>query len=726
MMKRTWRTTIMVFMLPIAVIPTSVKAQNQQKKEKQLNQAMRGNPQRRVASQKVEPSKKSAAPNIIFILTDDMGYGDLGVFFQNQRKDHKNLPYQLTPNLDQMAASGAKFTNQYSNAPVCAPSRASFMTGMNQGNASVRDNQFDKQIENNHTIANMLKSAGYATAAIGKWGLQGETKEEPNWPAHPSKRGFDQFFGYMRHADGHEHYPFEGLYRGKKEVYDNYTNVAADLSKSYTTDLWTAYAKKWIVAHEQGKSAKQPFFMFLAYDAPHAVLELPTQAYPAGAGLKGGVQWTGKKGAMINTASGEIDTYVHPDYANATYDDDQNLNTPEKPWPDTYKRYATANRRIDDAIGDVIQLLKDLKIDENTLVVFSSDNGPSIESYLPKGYVPNSPEFFGSFGPFDGIKRDVWEGGLRMPVLARWPSKINPGQTIDLPSMLSDWMPTFAEAANIPAPARLDGISLLPTLIGKGKQEQGQVYIEYTEGGNTPDFKEFEASRRGRKRNQMQMIRIGDLAGVRYNIKSADDDFEIYDVVKDPKEKTNLGGDVAYRSLQEKMKAKVLQGRKVDAEAPRPYDTALIPGLNPIGNLTAGINWKFFKGDFSWVVTEKGRIPLQKGTTTSLENHKTPKLSGMMLYEAWFKAPRDGEYSFSLASNGKAYLRLHEAELLDADYDYSPRKEISTTVKLKAGYHPIKIYAKQEQGKAISLRLKQKEAGANWQDMSDKDLFIVK
>lgn len=694
----------MVFMLPIAVIPTRLNAQKQQK------------------------SSNNDAPNIIFILTDDLGYGDLGVFFQNQRKQKgdKTLPYQMTPFLDQMAASGAKFTNQYSNAPVCAPSRASFMTGLNQGNAQVRDNQFDKQIENNHTVANMLKSAGYATAAIGKWGLQGETKEEPNWPAHPSKRGFDQFYGYMRHADGHEHYPFEGLYRGKKEVYDNYTNVAAGLAKSYTTDLWTAYAKKWIISHEQGKQAKQPFFMFLAYDAPHAVLELPTQAYPAGGGLKGGLQWTGKNGSMINTASGEIDTYVHPDYANATYDDDHNVNTPEKAWPDTYKRYATANRRIDDAIGDLMQLLKDLKISENTIVVFTSDNGPSIESYLPKGYVPNSPEFFGSYGPFDGIKRDVWEGGLRMPTLVSWPSKIKSGRTITTPSMLSDWMATFAAAANVPAPARLDGVSLLPVLTGKGKQEQGHIYVEYTEGGNTPDFKDFEASRRGKKRNQMQMIRLGDLVGVRYGIKSAADDFEIYNVVKDPKETTNLGTDPAYRSVQDKMKASVLQGRRVDAEAPRPYDAALIPAVNPDGKLSSGLSWKFYPGDFQWVVTEKGRKPQQKGMAKDLDATTLPKLSGMILYEAWFKAPNDGEYSFSMESNGKAYLRLHDAELLDADFGYVSGTAVLTKVKLKAGYHPIKIYVKQEEGKPISLKLKQKEADANWQELSDKNLYILK
>lgn len=701
----------MVFMIPIAMLPMSINAQHIQKAQ-QLKPAVK----------KQQPE----APNIIFIMTDDLGYGDLGVFFQNQRKakGDKSLPYQLTPHLDQMAASGAKFTNQYSNAPVCAPSRASFMTGMNQGNASVRDNQFDKQIENNHTIATVLKAAGYATAAVGKWGLQGETKDEPNWPAHPSKRGFDQFFGYMRHSDGHEHYPTEGLYRGKKQVYDNYTNVAEGLNKSYTTDLWTAYAKKWIVDHEQGKQAKQPFFMFLAYDAPHAVLELPTQAYPAGAGLKGGLQWTGKNGAMINTASGVIDSYMHPDYANATYDDDHNVNTPEKPWPDTFKRYATANRRIDDAIGDIMQLLKDLKISENTLVIFTSDNGPSIESYLPKGYAPNTPEFFGSYGPFDGIKRDTWEGGLRMPTLAYWPSKIAAGKTVALPSMLSDWATTFAAAANVPAPARLDGVSLLPALTGKGKQEQGQVYVEYTEGGNTPNFKEFEAGRRGRKRNQMQMIRIGDLVGVRYDIKSANDDFEIYNVVKDPKETTNLGTDPAYRKLQEQMKAKTLQARKADAEAPRPYDNALIPAVSPVAQLTPGISWKFFEGDFPWLVTEKGRVVSQKGLSKTIGGHVTPK--GMVLYEAWFKAPQDGEYSFSLETNGKAYVRLHEAELLDADFSYVSDKEMISTVNLKAGYHPIKVYVSQETGKANSLILKQKGPGANWQVLSDKNLYKVK
>jgi len=138
---------------------------------------------------------------------------------------------------------------------------------------------------------------------------------------------------------------------------------------------------------------------------------------------------------MINTASGKVDSWVHPDYANATWDDDNNPATPEVPWPDTYKRYATAVRRIDSEVGDLIQLFKDLKIDSNTLIVFTSDNGPSKESYLPKNFVPYNPDFFNSFGPFDGIKRDCWEGGLRVPTIAFWPQHIPAKTVVTTPSI---------------------------------------------------------------------------------------------------------------------------------------------------------------------------------------------------------------------------------------------------------------------------------------------------
>ncbi|SDD46133.1 Arylsulfatase A [Mucilaginibacter pineti] len=668
--------------------------------------------------------KAQSKPNIIFILTDDLGYGDIGVFFQKQRQESgdRSKPYELTPNLDKMAAMGARFTQQYANAPVCAPSRASLITGVNQGNASVRDNQFDKAIENNHTIATVLKQAGYQTVAIGKWGLQGVKEEGPNWPAHPLKRGFDHYFGYMRHSDGHEHYPVEGLYRGKKEVWDDYKEVSAGLNKCYTADLWTAAAKKWIVDQQTGKAAEKPFFMYLAYDTPHAVIEMPTQAYPAGGGLKGGLQWLGEPGHMINTASGTIDSYQYPEYANATYDDDNDPATPEIAWPETFKRYATATRRIDDAVGDVMQLLKDLKIADNTLVIFTSDNGPSIESYLPASYKPNQPTFFGSYGPFDGIKRDCWEGGLRMPTIAEWPGHISPGKVINTPSMLSDWMPTFADVAHLQPPARVDGVSLLPSLTGKGKQQNGLVYVEYFEGGKTPGFKEFEASRRERKRDQMQAIRLDDLVGVRYQVKSPEDDFEIYNAVIDPKEIDNLALKPGYESIQAQMKTKVLQVRHADAEAPRPYDNALIPANTITGELKAGISWKFYEGDFPWVISEQNLTASKKGTGNAITGKEAGKKDGVVCYDGYIKVPADGKYTFSLQTTGKAYFRLHEATLIDEDFGYMPNTKITQDIYLKAGYHKIKLNYLRKEGAQSEVKLEWKSTDGHWKAVGT-DLF---
>ncbi len=666
--------------------------------------------------------KKSQKPNIIFILTDDLGYGDIGVFYQNQRRDANDptKPFELTPHIDKMAEQGAIFTQQYSNAPVCAPSRASFLTGVTQGNAHVRDNQFDKALEDNHNIATVLKHAGYATIAIGKWGLQGEKEEAPYWPAHPLKRGFDHFFGYMRHRDGHEHYPVEGLYRGSKEVWKDYENVASGMGKCYTTDLWTAYAKKWITEYEK-QNADQPFFMYLAYDAPHAVLELPTQQYPKGGGLNGGLQWIGDSSRMINTASGKIDSYIYPEYEHAVYDDDHNAATPEVAWPDTYKRYATATRRIDDAVGDVLQLLKDLKIDSNTLIVFTSDNGPSIESYLPAQYVPNHPTFFGSYGPFDGIKRDCWEGGLRMPTIAWWPQHIAPGKVIATPSMLSDWLPTFAEAAHIPVPERSDGVSLFPSLTGKGQQQQSTVYVEYFESGNTPDFKEFEPSHRNRKRNQMQMIRMGDMVGVRYDIKNADDDFEMYDAVKDPKESKNLALLSQYQKLQKEMKAKVLQMRSINSSAPRPYDNALIPALKVNHRVMKEFSWKFYKGNFDWVPDTEGLKLDNKGRSRSISSVPVNGKNGVIVYEGFIDIPSDGSYDFSFASSERAFVRLHTAALFDADYGYTLNTRLNCHAHLQKGIHPIKIFILKKDGAHPFIQLKWRKTGEeNWNDLGEE------
>lgn len=635
------------------------------------------------------PAVEKQKPNIIFILTDDLGYGDLGILYQNQRAkaNNRSNPRALTPNLDKLANEGVQMRQQYCAAPVCAPSRASLLLGKSQGHANIRDNQFDKALEDNYTLGSVMQKAGYTTSAIGKWGMQGKGDKAPNWPAHPLNRGFDYYYGYIGHGDGHEHYPKEGLYSGSKHVWENRTEVSQMLDKCYTADLWTAVAKKWIIDHQKGKEAQKPFFMYLAYDTPHAVLELPTQAYPSGGGLNGGIQWTGEAGHMINTASGKIDSWIHPDYANATYDDDQNPSTPEVAWPDVYKRYATATRRIDDAAGDIMKLLKDLNIDNNTMIVFTSDNGPSIESYL-KGE-PIEPTFFRSYGPFDGIKRDCLDGGVHMPALARWPGHIPAGKVVETPSISYDWMATFTEMAGCPAPAACDGVSLLPSLTGHGKQQASSIYVEYFQDGSTPKFQDFTPDHRGRKRNQMQMIRLGDFVGLRYNIHSADDDFEIYNVVKDPQEARNLAGNPDIKSLQQQFKEKALQSRMPNSSAPRPYDSALVAAVSE-KDLGPGVKWKIYNGSFPWIPNVTELTPAAAGFSDR------PEVSigkdAVLFFEGFLKISSDGEYTFALTSEQNALLRIHDATVIDADYGYSVGSEKTGTLKLRAGLHPFRLY----------------------------------
>ena len=628
-------------------------------------------------------------PNIIFILTDDLGYGDLGVFFQKQRadKEGKHSPQEFTPNLDRMANEGALLPQHYSAAPVCAPSRASLLLGQSQGHANIRDNQFDKALAYNHTLGSILQEADYKTAAIGKWGLQGKGKA-PNWPSHPLNQGFDYYLGYMRHGDGHEHYPKEGIYRGTKEVYENRTNITPDLDKCYTADLWTAAAKKWIVDHKQGEEKDKPFFMYLAYDTPHAVLELPTQAYPKGGGINGGLQWLGEPGKMINTASGEVDSWIHPDYADATYIPENSKKS--VPWTDVYKRYATDTRRIDSAVGDILQLLKDLKIDDNTLVIFTSDNGPSVESYLEDQ--PIVPTFFGSYGPFTGIKRDCWEGGLRMPTIARWPESIKQGTVVSSPSISYDWMPTFSEMAGLPAPAVSNGTSLLPSLTGKGKQSPSTIYVEYFQNGKTPGYDDFSADLKDRRRNQMQMIRKGDYVGVRYDIQSEKDDFEIYNVIDDMNQSVNLAGSGDFSALQEEMKANVLQRRMPNATAVRPYDQALVPGV-AVKDLEKGITWKSYEGKFRWVPSVESLTPIGTGITAHMNSKvQTSENTSILYFEGYIEVPADGNYTFYLRANSGGVLRIHESTVIDADYGYIKNSNMSGQYKLKAGTHPIKLY----------------------------------
>ena len=619
-----------------------------------------------------DASVNGSRPNIIFILTDDLGYGDVGVLYQNSRAP--GLPKETTPNLDTLAEEGMQLRMHYCPAPICVSSRASLLLGVHQGHANVRDQLWDKAISNNHTLANVLQEAGYATAAIGKWGIGGDDvggTTPADWAAFPTKRGFDYFFGYERHADGHEHYPKEGINTSTRECWDGTNNITSTLDKCYTADLFTARAKKWI-EDQRGTHPNQPLFLYLAFDTPHFFYELPTQAYPTGGGISGGMQWLGTPGHMINTASGTVDSYIPPDYASTS-------------WPDLYKRYATGVRRIDEAVGDIMQLLQDLNMDTNTIVVFTSDNGPTTD----KGLAAN---FFDTFGPLDGVKRDTWEGGIREPTFVRWPGKIPAGSISMTPSEFPDWMPTFTDLAGLPGPAESDGVSLVPTLTGAGIQRPSTIYVEFDDPYTTPSYPEFEPDHRGRARNQMQVVGIDGLQGVRYDIASQTDDFEIYDVVHDPKEATNLALNPAYAGLQQQMKDRVLELRRPDPTAPRPYDNELVPAVSP-SPVTHGAEWSAYTEFFPWVPELTSLTPSSSGVIGQPTLAVRPRDNDIgLLFTGYIAVPSDGNYTFYLSTDTGALLRIHDATVIDADYGYSSGTEVSAAVNLKAGLHPFRLY----------------------------------
>ncbi len=649
-------------------------------------------------------------PNIIFIFCDDLGFGDIGVFWQNQRAaaGDRSEPHFATPKIDTLARDGLMLTQHYCAAPVCAPSRGSLLTGLTQGHANVRDNQFDKELANTHTLGSVLKQAGYATAAFGKWGLQGgageldknpprdrpmaqRLAEHAKWDGYPTKRGFDYFYGYVRHRDGHFHYPKES----GREVWEMDREVSAGLDGSYTTDLFAARAKQWIIDQHRAKP-DQPFFTYLAFDTPHAVLENPAMAYPVGGGLKGGLKWLGKPGEMINTSKGSPDKWMHPDLANQTWDHDKNPQTAEVPWPDVQKRYANLVRRIDDTVGDLLHLLDDLGIAENTLVVFTSDNGPSKESYLEESY---DPTFFDGFGPFDGIKRDTMEGGMREPTLVRWPAKIPARSVNDSASGHWDWLATFADVAGLPALAASDGVSLRPLLTGEGERTRGVVYTEYFNPGSSPKYDEFLPEHRGRKRGQMQAVMVDGYKGLRYDVKSAEDDFEIFDVKVDLQEAHNLAGSGKFVALQQKMKDRVLQLRRPDASAARPYDEALVPAVDLGNNREQGLAYFYCSGEWPWMPEMQTLAPNVRGRTNQIVlKGLTPRHNPHALaLHGWMKIPADGTYTISLNTENSAMVFVHDARVIDEPKSGRSGAQ-SAEIRLAAGWHPLRVYYRHQRG----------------------------
>lgn len=637
-------------------------------------------------------------PNIIYILLDDLGYGDLGNFWQNQIVGSKKM---ATPQLDIMANEGAMLTNHYAAAPVCAPSRVSFLEGLTQGHASVRDNQFDKASKNSLTIAQMLSKAGYRTMHVGKNGTAGGRNSD--LPAHPLKRGFNQFYGYLFHSQGHHHYPQNGTTSKNSYFTDGYTKILEGTDLTYTTDTFTAKSKEWIVTHEATRP-EQPFFLYLAYDVPHNIMEVPTQEYPEGRGVNGGLQWTNGNSSTpwVNTASGTRDSFIHPDYET-------------KSWTTAEKKYATMIRRVDNAVEDIIQTLKDLNIDDETLIVFSSDNGPSNE-----GQVPTS---FQSYANLNGIKRDMWEGGIKMPTICRFPGVIPAGAEVSFPSGQWDWLATFAELAEVSIPVYSDGVSLLPSLKqdNNNQKDKGYLYHEYFQSGTTPNYSDFEASKTGRSRNQMQVIRMGDFKGVRYDIQKQTDNFEIYNVVTDPRETTNLT--TGMPELHQKMLNKVLQVRKAEGSASRPYDNEFIPGVESVST-TNGLHKKVYQINSEWVPNFEYIVPSKESTVMAIDLDTDGINSEFGIsFSGFIEIPIDGSYTFYLQSASKCHIMIHDIHLLDNDFEFT-NEEQSATLNLKMGKHPIRIYYQQNEDVVPSLILKMESPRISKAIIPDTMFFI--
>jgi len=385
----------------------------------------------------------SRQPNIVFILADDLGYGEVGCYGQKKIK---------TPRLDQMAAEGMRFTCHYAGFTVCSPSRCALMTGMHMGHASVKGNGGSLKKED-ITIAMLLKKAGYKTCMIGKWGLVGR----PRHPGSPNNKGFDHWFGYDNQGFAHFYYP-EFLWRNDQKVlYPENHNLRTDDGQyiadvdekgSYAHDEFTTEALGWIRENKD-----DPFFLYLPYTIPHAELTVPRDSLEPY--LKLGWPETPKLIDKGNNGGGGYGSqykrgYCAQSHPNATY--------------------AGMITRMDRDVGRILDLLDELKLSKNTLVIFSSDNGPS-----PEG--GQDVEFFDSNGPLSGGKRSMLEGGIRVPMIARWPGKIESGTVSDHPGAFWDFLPTACDLAGIETPGNIDGITYLPTLLGNTKAQQQHEYF---------------------------------------------------------------------------------------------------------------------------------------------------------------------------------------------------------------------------------------------------------
>lgn len=413
-----------------------------------------------------------AKPNIIFILADDLGWGELGCYGSDKIK---------TPNIDRLAAEGMRFTSAYCGTSVCAPSRAALMTGLHMGHNPIRANreiQPEGQMplpSGTITVAQLLKDAGYKTATTGKWGLG-----FPGSGSEPTDRGFDFNFGYNCQREAHHYYP--------KHLWRNKERVELD-GKTYSHDLITEETLKWVRAN-----AAQPFFLYLAFTIPHAQYEVP-----------------------------DLGIYADRD------------------WPEAEKRIAAMVTRMDESIGRLLALLKQIGADRNTLIFFASDNGAMGSN------ADHQLEFFNSNGPWRGFKRSMYEGGLRVPAIAWWPGQIKAGQVNDTPWAFWDFLPTAVDVAGakLPKAFKTDGLSIKPLLLGKRQPQRAYFYWELHE------------------RFFQQALRLGDWKAVRPAINQP---VELYNLKTDPAEAHDVAAQ--HPDLIQKLTALLQAARTESADWP--------------------------------------------------------------------------------------------------------------------------------------------------------------
>jgi arylsulfatase A-like enzyme len=412
-----------------------------------------------------EGPETARRPNIIYILADDLGYGDLSVQGQQHFK---------TPNIDRLASEGVRFTQHYSGSTVCAPSRDALLTGRHTGHTFVRGNK-PVQPEGQTpipaetvTVAEILAEAGYRTGAAGKWGLGA-----PDTEGLPTRQGFDFFYGYNCQREAHSYYP-DHLWRNEERV-------PLD-GKTYAHDLITEEALGFIRRNQDA-----PFFLFVPYTIPHAGLDVPEDSMAPFVDSFDESPFAGR------------DRYVAQARPKAAY--------------------AGMVTRLDRDVGRILELIAELGLDENTVVMFSSDNGPHLEGGA-------EPDFFDSNGPFRGYKRDLYEGGVRVPLLVRWSGTIDAGRTSEHVSAFWDVLPTLAELAGAPVPDGLDGISFVPELTNAPQDEHDYLYWEFHEQGGK------------------QAVRMKNWKGVRVELETdPEGPIELYDLEADPGETTNVAAE---------------------------------------------------------------------------------------------------------------------------------------------------------------------------------------